>query len=238
MLMLSSVGYGGSTDRASNGQDPYRAYTRTIVQPMASDGVPVDDGPNNEVITTGTAFSFGSSVWSGYKSLTFPGNPAYWLAWAATSNFTFTGDYCFEWVGKITSLAADQATFARYGGAAEYLDVLRTTGSYETTTYNPGGLAVNAPAGTLVVNQNVHIIKQRDGTNLRLYKNGTLVNSAAGATGMTNGAAIPYFGILDTGTLGIPLFAEICAIRMTAHNRGISGSTAPNALVDGPFPIL
>ncbi|SMH62833.1 LamG-like jellyroll fold domain-containing protein [Azospirillum agricola] len=248
MLMCESVGYGGSTDRASNGQDPYRAYVTWLVQPQASDLVPIDDGPAKRAVYTNGALEFGASPWPGYKSLVMPGNVAYAVYSDPSADFIYDGsNYCMEWVGFVGDLTGGLATFSKYQDSTSdysYLDVINADGSHRAFNYGiafaEGTKSSDSPAGTIAANNLYACAVVKDATSFRTYVNGALVASTTDTpTRMGGTAAVPpIFGALNSSALQAPFRGRVAAMRMTRHNRGYTGATIPNALTTGPFPVL
>ena len=219
-------------------KDPYYANVSLLAHfNTNSTDVKGKTATNSGTSLSTTTKKFGNGAWY------FPGTTANNLLYGASSDFNFgTGDFTLEgWFYKLDAPTVTNNDRAMISGV---------WGSWTTGSYWVGGFANNGTlrggvmggfvgAGgmtetSLLLNQWVHYAWVREGTQMRMYRNGTLVASAAIPVAQPLGSNSGlYLGrVADNGTYP-GFYGYMDEVRIT---KGVARYSANFTPINREFP--
>ncbi len=240
---------GGAPD-PTGPTDPYFSSVRLLIQPKTGDTTVKDYGPGNHPLTLYGDASISTGIWSGYGGILFPGVNGC-IGCGFHSDYLFTGDFCWEFVINLADLANNQWIFSKYDGGTygyPYSYAVSVggaspdpfwSGKFRAAHYGGGsGGAIDAATASHSAGVDVHTALVRDTTSTRLYVGGALFATAAGGSGQDYTDSPLNIGNVHTDGTDVNslMRGRLRALRLTAGNRGYTGSTIPNAVTTGPFP--
>jgi hypothetical protein len=220
---------------------PLTAITNTSLLTNFTNGAIFDNAMMSDLETVGNAQISTSVKKYGTGSLAFDGSGDY-LTTPNSPNLNFgSGDFTIElWLYSTVGTSNESVVNKGYNNAGNlsYLLFLdsNTLGFFASSNGTSFDIANNVSMGTATQNTWVHFAASRSGSSIRLFRNGTLINTVTSSATIYTGTTNLYIGSSDSG--GLNFNGYIDDLRITkGFARYTANFTAPtSALSDtGPY---
>jgi hypothetical protein len=220
---------------------PLTAVSGTGYLGFFTNGAIFDNAMINDLETVGNAQISTSVKKYGTGSLAFDGTGDY-LTTPNSPNLNFgSGDFTIElWLYSTVGTSNESVVNKGYNNAGNlsyllFLDA-NTLGFFASSNGTSFDIASNISMGTATQNTWVHFAASRSGSSIRLFRNGTLINTVTSSATIYTGTTNLYIGSSDSG--GLNFNGYIDDLRITkGFARYTANFTAPtSALSDtGPY---
>jgi len=206
-----------------------------------TNGAIFDNAMMNDLETVGNAQISTSVKKYGTGSLSFDGTGDY-LTTPNSPNLNFgSGDFTIElWLYSTVGTSNESVVNKGYNNAGNlsyllFLDA-NTLGFFASSNGTSFDIASNISMGTATQNTWVHFAASRSGSSIRLFRNGTLINTVTSSATIYTGTTNLYIGSSDSG--GLNFNGYIDDLRITkGYARYTATFTPPTAALSdtGPY---
>ena len=237
-LVKGSVVYTGNFTPPTT---PVTAITNTSLLTNYTNGAIFDNAMMNDLETVGNAQISTSVKKYGTGSLSFDGTGDY-LTTPNSPNLNFgSGDFTIElWLYSTVGTSNESVVNKGYNNAGNlsyllFLDA-NTLGFFASSNGTSFDIASNISMGTATQNTWVHFAASRSGSSIRLFRNGTLINTVTSSATIYTGTTNLYIGSSDSG--GLNFNGYIDDLRITkGYARYTATFTPPTAALSdtGPY---
>ena len=237
-LVKGSVVYTGNFTPPTT---PVTAITNTSLLTNYTNGAIFDNAMMNDLETVGNAQISTSVKKYGTGSLSFDGTGDY-LTTPNSPNLNFgSGDFTIElWLYSTVGTSNESVVNKGYNNAGNlsyllFLDA-NTLGFFASSNGTSFDIASNISMGTATQNTWVHFAASRSGSSIRLFRNGTLINTVTSSATIYTGTTNLYIGSSDSG--GLNFNGYIDDLRITkGYARYTATFTPPTAALPdtGPY---
>jgi len=220
---------------------PLTAITNTSLLTNFTNGAIFDNAMMNDLETVGNAQISTSVKKYGTGSLSFDGTGDY-LTTPNSPNLNFgSGDFTIElWLYSTVGTSNESVVNKGYNNAGNlsyllFLDA-NTLGFFASSNGTSFDIASNISMGTATQNTWVHFAASRSGSSIRLFRNGTLINTVTSSATIYTGTTNLYIGSSDSG--GLNFNGYIDDLRITkGYARYTATFTPPTAALSdtGPY---
>ena len=220
---------------------PLTAITNTSLLTNFTNGAIFDNAMMNDLETVGNAQISTSVKKYGTGSLSFDGTGDY-LTTPNSPNLNFgSGDFTIElWLYSTVGTSNESVVNKGYNNAGNlsyllFLDA-NTLGFFASSNGTSFDIASNISMGTATQNTWVHFAASRSGSSIRLFRNGTLINTVTSSATIYTGTTNLYIGSSDSG--GLNFNGYIDDLRITkGYARYTATFTPPTAALPdtGPY---
>lgn len=219
---------------------PLTAVTNTAILLNNTNGAIYDNAMMNDLETVGNAQISTSVKKYGTGSLKFDGTGDY-LTTTNSPNLNFgSGNFTIElWLYSTVGTSNESVVNKGYNNAGNlsYLLFLdsNTLGFFASSNGTSFDIASNVSMGTATQNTWVHFAASRSGSSIRLFRNGTLINTVTSSATIYTGTTNLYIGSSDSG--GLNFNGYIDDLRITkGYARYTANFTPPTQALSDTGP--